>query len=772
MQPYALLVDLSDSHSFSLSLHRSIALRLRSLLEAAQASQPSKHMHGSAVGEKAVGISCLSSFLGYLSFRHQPSLSTISSLTSSHLASGSQVLCPLIISLSPPPAIDLSGLLEPLATEASSDISFLAVHIPCIYSFLLPYLCLSSLNQRLSPLQANALDHPPLLIKGIKSLMKLRSSPLLAIPSNDPDEISTQSKRGAAVICIRFLLDDLHQRIVATFGPHCPFLPTFVSSSPSSLVSQSLVKESEIEFYPDLGFMELCCPSIAQSCRELEASASRFRSSSVQATGDQSQGEGSSTHPSVPPRRVYAHPVHFGSLTQHGLISIKLGPSTSSSSHDSYPPSYSEILSRTSVSSSSSSQGGEDEVREKLKQLFISQYSTEDAPIKMKDVLSYLTDNVTTNILCQVMKPLPSSLNQAADLAKEDAGDGECIVARVIHQGCSVTIPNDAAKALLASGISLLSFPLSSIQDEAVIDKVKSAIAKAAKDLAPVIFNEALELASKVCLSMLKDKQLGHKNGPLSALLPSSVPSAAVTAAANVAERDILSVIATRLLAQIQSQVQKQVVSIVQRPEGSLPAVSKALAGLRLESVAEESGGPQPQGDQEPPSLTLMAPCSNLEDLVLSLAALPQGLMPNDASLSSLLSAIATKADDDVVSEGQKIAHQLHTAVLQGQVKGPLEIESVLCRLLTLDPSVGLDKKKMDRVAWTGVHFFAHCSEKTISDQRHVEAWIGVEDSDLTLLTLLPSKLIGFAVETENIELISMTRKTLQRISFASIGLV
>lgn len=798
-QPYALLVDLSDSHSFSLALHRSITSRLRSLLEAGQANLPAKHSHGS-IGEKAVGISCLASFLGYLSFRHQSSLLPSPSPTlflttptaPHHVSMYANEPLPRssFISLSPPPSIDLLGLLHSFTSEGCNDVFFLAVHIPCFYSFILPYLSLCSWNQSLTPHQAVTNDHPRIMIQGIKSLMMLRSSPLLAIPllPEATDSLSFEEfikdKRGAAIICIRCLLDDLHQRILATFGPKSAFLPAslpppspspFPSLHPPRVPPQHIVKAPETDFSPDISFMELCCPSLAISCRQLEASSARFRSSSsasssssAQVITDQGQEESSSHPPAVPPRRVYAHPVHFGSMMQQSLISINIGQSISSSAQQPLPPSYLEMLSSSPSSSSSvapSTSNGNpvDPIREKLKQLFINQYSTDDTPIKMKDVLSYITENITTNILCHVMKPLPSSLNQAADAFK-DMAEGESIVARAIHHGSAVTIPSEAAKALFTMGITLITS--SSLQDESTGDKIKSAIVKAARDLASVVFKDALESASRACLSMLRGKQLGHKNGPIAALLPSSVPQSAVAAAASLAEKDILSILATRLWSQIQNQVQKQLISIIQRPEGNVQAVSKALSGLRLESVAEEMmEGRQAQRDD----WDLMGPHSSLTDLIFSLASQSKPGQLNNA-LSNQLSALTCWPECVVYrsEEGRKIALALQAGLQEGRVKGPLEIESVFCWILSL----GFEAEKKSLVAWAGAHFFVLCSERTIKDKVHIDAWMGKEDSNLVVMTHLPSKLISYAVETEDIDLISLIRKTLQKLSFNSVGLV
>ena len=374
-QPYALLLDLSDSRSFSLFLHQSIANRLHALLDdlSYHHGTAAKHNQGST-GERAVSISCLSSFLGYLSFRRPLSSASPSlppPLTTAHSNNETPHFFSSI-SPSPPPSIDICKLLEPsIISDESSSITHLALHVPCIYSFILPFLSLCSMMP--SPgasFGALSSSHPSLTL-GLIHLMKLRSSlhTLRAPSMYCPLELSPSTlewKAGASFICVRSLLDDLHHRLLTTFGPHCPFLSM---QDPASSFKLHLSDESKVvDFSPDLSFIELCCPSIAQSCRELEQSAARFRSSTLAA--DQGQGEGASaSQPSVvPPRRVYAHPVHFGSIHQQGGLRL---------SNQSLPPSYLKMtslpLDHDSRASPSSTDEGSKKVLERLRQLFVNQ---------------------------------------------------------------------------------------------------------------------------------------------------------------------------------------------------------------------------------------------------------------------------------------------------------------------------------------------------------------------------------------------------------------
>ena len=384
----------------------------------------------------------------------------------------------------------------------------------------------------------------------------------------------------------------------------------------------------------------------------------------------------------------------------------------------------------------------------------------------MKDVISYLTENLTSNIMAHLFKLIPAS-NQSVDPSEEEG-----VVARIIHHGCLVSIPSEAAKAMQALGVTIVQ----STKDDAILVLMKTAIVKAVRDLSPTIFYDTLEAASQACLSILKDKKL---QGTLSVLLPSSVPPSAVAAAADLTENEVLSSLANRLLPQVQNQVQKNLVSIIQRPEGSVQAVIKAMAAVRLESVLEEV-----EADKITPVLTSDPSISgsyssNLEDLMIRMAS--ESPLPK-ASLSLQLEALASevRGEDDLSDEGRHIALRLYSLT---SGTPPLELsamESALCHLLKSPitgpgpiAGPGRSRRVLDLIAWTGTHFFAHHAERVLANEsRCMSSWMGERShaASCPLMTLLPSRLIAFACESENIEMMATVRRMLQKISFSTIS--
>ena len=381
------------------------------------------------------------------------------------------------------------------------------------------------------------------------------------IPAIPSPKVSPSLGLGLAAFCARSVLDDVHQRLGTAFLlasdadldldlvdldiSRCHAQRSAPSSSP---IGSGFLGLSSCDALIDRRLFELCCPALEEDRRALERAAIAVRKQRAAAAGATPGGGGTTADSpgkapalAAPPRKLNVKPLGHA----HGGGAGSPSPFQSSSSSApvdaqlaDLPESLREMISgrpSSAIASSlavaglgSSVTGGDDSgnhiIRSRLQQAFLSQYSTNEAPVKMREVAGYVAENLTVNTvtaaIASSVSPLVASacarlpqevarrLQQQQQQLSSNPRDSEQTASGRDARGGGSGSDIETALHPPQTGNNLppLTPPLGNISPDVLLDAARLAVPQVAEALVRETVTSALDTGARACLQYVAER--------------------------------------------------------------------------------------------------------------------------------------------------------------------------------------------------------------------------------------------------------------------------